>query len=123
MINKLTLLLALLALLNGIVDAARLSGFGLGSLDPMQVFTVSGFAVLGSFAIARIISGVGMWIKSNWGTPLLFGTTIIELSIYLSGLASLDIGLLGFVSRLLQLAGSMFILVLLYKTWQAGKHE
>jgi len=122
MIKRITLSLALLALLNGIGDAGRLAGFGLGSLDPMQVYTVSGFALLGSFAITRIIAGVGMWIKSNWGTPLLFGATIVELSIYLSGIVPIDIGLLGFVLRLIQLGGSMFILMLLYRSWQSGKH-
>jgi len=123
MINKLTPAIAFLALLGGIYDAGRLAGFGLGSSDPLQIYSISGFTLLGVFAIARIFSAVGMWIKSNWGTPLLFGTTLIEMSIFLSGMAVIDIGIFGFAFRLIQLAGSLMILVILYKTWHSGRHD
>jgi len=123
LIKNITLQISLLALLSGIYDTGRLLGFGLGDGDPVQNFGVSGFVVLGVFAVARIFAGVGMWIKSHWGTPLLFGTTLVELSIYLLGLVSLDIGLVGFGIRTILLAGSLFILVLIYRTWLSRAHD
>ena len=123
MIDKLVLPIALLALLGGLYDTGRLLGFGLGSQDPVQVFSISGFALLGGFAIARIFAAVGMWIRSNWGTPLLFATTLIELVIFLFAIADLDIGFLGFGFRLVQLAGSLFILFILYRAWHSSRHS
>lgn len=123
MISKLTPAIAFLALLGGIYDTFRLAGFGLGSADPLQFYTVSGFTLLGVFSLARIFAAVGMWIRANWGTPLLFGTTIAELGVYLLGMAMINIGIFGFMFRLVQLAGSLMILIILYKTWHMGRHD
>ena len=123
MFKMLTLQIALLALFNGIMDIGRLMGFGLGDQEPMLYFSATGFALLGGFAIARIVSSVGMWINSNWGTSLLFGTTLIELVIFLFLSGVLDIGIVGFVSRLIQLTGAAFLLVNMFYNWQKSIHD
>ncbi len=115
--------IAILALLNGVLDAGRLLGVGAGDIDPLAKYSVAGFAILGTFAIARIFAGVGMWIKSNWGTPLLFGITLAELVIFLAGSIRLDIGLFGFVARLIELIGTMLILWFAYRAWRSALHD
>ncbi|VAW23523.1 hypothetical protein MNBD_ALPHA12-208 [hydrothermal vent metagenome] len=116
-------LIAVLALLNGLADAARLLGMGAGDVSPLQTYGIAGFATLLSFTIARLFAAVGMWIYSNWGAPLLFGTTLAELIIFLLSIVKLDIGLLGFGVRLIELAGAILVLWLAYRTHREGLHD
>ena len=115
--------IAIIALINGVLDAGRILGVGDGVVDPFSAYTVTGFALLGGFAIARIFAAVGMWIESSWGTPLLLGITLVELVIYLTGNIRLEIGIVGFVARLIELVGAMLILWFAYKEWRSGIHD
>ena len=110
--------IAILALLNGIMDTGRLLGVGANGANPFEIYTVLGFSLLGAFAIARIFAAVGIWIESNWGTPVLFITTLAELSVFLFALAPLSIGVIGFGVRLAQLAGSILILGMTFHNWR-----
>ena len=111
-------LIAVLALFNGLFDAARLLGVGAGDVSPLQIFGIAGFATLLAFTVARLFAAVGMWIYSNWGAPLLFGATLAELIIFLFGIVKLDIGLAGFGFRLIELAGAILVLWL---AWRAHR--
>ena len=115
--------IAILALLNGILDAGRLLGVGAGDVDPLAKYSVAGFTVLGIFALSRIFAAVGMWIQSNWGTPLLFGITLAELVIYLFSSIRLEIGLIGFVARLIELVGTLLILWFAFRAWRSSLHD
>ena len=123
MIHVIIRQVAIIALLNGILDAGRILGVGNGAANPFDVYSLSGFTLLGIFSIARIFAAVGMWIESNWGTPLLFGVTMVELGIYLAGNIRLDIGMVGFVARLIELVGALLILWFLYREWRANIHN
>ncbi len=112
--------IAILALLNGLLDAARLLGVGGGDISPLQIYGIAGFATLLAFTIARLFAAVGMWIYSNWGTPLLFGTTLAELIVFLFDIVKLDIGLIGFAARLVELAGTILVLWLAYRIRREG---
>ncbi|HHG90419.1 MAG TPA: hypothetical protein ENJ90_08085 [Devosia sp.] len=116
-------IIAALALLGGLSDAGRLLGVGGGAANPLETFGVVGFSLLGGFTIARLFAAVGMWIRSTWGTPLLLGTTLIELILYLSGAFELEIGGFGFLFRLVQLAGAILILWTVFRTWRRGIHD
>ncbi len=115
--------IAALALVNGLFDAARLLGMGSADISPLQTFGVAGFAVLLGFSVARLFAAVGMWIRSSWGTALLFGTTLAELVVFTLFVVRMDIGLIGFGVRLIQLAGTALVLWLAYRTWRQGIHD
>ena len=123
MVPNLVRIIAVLALLNSLSDAGRLLGVGTGTTSPLELFGIAGFAVLGGFTIARLFAAVGMWIQSTWGTPLLLGTTLLELLVYLSGAIRLDIGGFGFVFRLVQLIGAILILWTVFRIWRQGIHD
>ena len=123
MIQAITRQIAIVALLNGIVDVGRLLGVGNGEANPFDMYSVVGFALLGGFALARLFAAVGMWISSNWGTPLLLGVTVSELMIYLAGYIRLDIGLFGFAARLIEVVGALLILWFIYRQWRAENHD
>ncbi len=123
MFPNLVRIIAVLALFSGLSDAGRLLGIGAGTANPLELFGVAGFSLLGGFTIARLFAAVGMWIQSTWGTPLLLGTTLLELIVYLSGALALDIGGFGFLLRLVQLAGAILILWTVFRTWRQGIHD
>ncbi|MCF6302059.1 MAG: hypothetical protein L3J13_02465 [Devosiaceae bacterium] len=123
MIKTVTRQIAIVALLNGIVDVGRILGVGSGDANPFDMYGVVGFALLGGFAIARIFAAVGMWIRSNWGTPLLLGVTLSELMIYLAGYIRLDIGLFGFAARLIEIVGALLILWFIFRQWRRENHD
>lgn len=123
MIETLTRTIAVLALVNSLGDAARLLGVGSGTTSPFEIFGITGFALMGAFAVARLFAAVGMWIRSTWGTPLLLGTTFIELALFLIATVQLNIGVVGFVARLIQLVGTTLILWTAFRVWRQGIHD
>ncbi len=122
-IPNLVRIIAVLALLNALLDAGRLLGVGTGTTSPLEIFGIAGFAILGGFTIARLFAAVGMWIQSTWGTPLLLGTTLLELLTYLYGAIRFEIGGFGFIFRLVQLVGAILILWTVFRTWRQGIHD
>ena len=66
-------IVAILALILGLSDAARLLGVNLGPTSPISTMGFSSFVLLGVFCLARLFAAVGLWIKASWGAALLVG--------------------------------------------------
>ena len=104
---------AIIALLLGLSDAARLLGVSSGSAaSPITTFGVVGFTYLSLFALARLFAAVGLWIRASWGAVLLVGATAIEMGMYLAGSADVQMSALGFAVRLVLLVSITVIFVL-----------
>ena len=70
---------AIIALLLGLVDAARLLGVSSGAQSPITQLGATGFAYLAVFCLARLFAAVGLWIRASWGAVLLGLATTVEL--------------------------------------------
>jgi uncharacterized membrane protein (DUF2068 family) len=105
-------IVAIISLMLGLNDAARLLGVGLGDVSPITSMGMTGFVYLAIFGLARLFAAVGLWIKASWGAVLLVGATAVELGLYLAGNADVRMTAFGFAVRLVLLASIMIILVL-----------
>ncbi len=105
-------IVAIVALLLGLADAARLLGVSSGAESPIAELGAAGFSYLAVFCLARLFAAVGLWIRASWGAVLLVGATLIELGLYLGGVRDIEIGAFGFAVRLL-LVGSIAVLFFL----------
>jgi uncharacterized membrane protein (DUF2068 family) len=105
-------IVAIIALLLGLSDAARLLGVNASTESPISVLGVVGFTYLAIFAVARLFAAVGLWIRASWGAVLLIGATTIELGMYLMGSRDVQMSALGFAVRLVLLVSIVLILVL-----------
>jgi cobalamin biosynthesis protein CbiG len=103
---------AIISLLLGLNDAARLLGVNLGPVSPIATMGVTGFIYLGIFSAARLFAAVGLWIKASWGAVLLVGATGVELLLYLLGNPDVRMSAIGFAVRLVLLASILIIFVL-----------
>jgi hypothetical protein len=92
---------AIIALLLGLVDAARLLGVSSGAQSPITQLGATGFAYLAVFCLARLFAAVGLWIRASWGAVLLGLATTVELLMYLFGNKDVTISAFGFAVRLL----------------------
>lgn len=105
-------IIAIIALLLGLNDAARLLGVQLGPVSPIATMGMSGFVYLAIFALARLFAAVGLWIKASWGAVLLVSATGLELVLYLLGNPDVHMTAFGFAVRLVLLASILIIFVL-----------
>jgi hypothetical protein len=105
-------IVAIIALLLGLSDAARLLGVSDGSRSPIDILGVTGFVYLAIFALARLFAAVGLWIRASWGAVLLVGATGLELGMYLIGNRDVQMTALGFAVRLVLLISIVLIFVL-----------
>ena len=106
-------IVAIIALLLGLSDAARLLGIGANAgVSPIYTLGVSGFTYLAIFALARLFAAVGLWIQASWGAVLLVGATVIELGMYMLGSRDVQMSALGFAVRLVLLVSIVLIFVL-----------
>lgn len=105
-------IVALLALLLGLSDAARLLGVSLDTMSPIAVLGPAGFTFLAVFCLARLFAAVGLWIKASWGAVLLIGATAAELALYLSGSPDLRMGFIAFLMRVVLLGAILTIFAL-----------
>ena len=103
---------AIISLLLGLNDAARLLGVSLGPVSPIATMGMTGFVYLAIFALARLFAAVGLWIKASWGAVLLVGATAVELALYLLGNPDIRMSAFGFAVRLVLLASILIIFVL-----------
>ena len=94
-------IIAMVALLMGLGDAARLLGVTTGTASPLQLLGVEGFVYLAVFCLARLFAAVGLWLGASWGAVLLVGGTVIELALYLGGNRAIEIDIIGFALRML----------------------
>lgn len=105
-------IIAMVALLIGLADAARLLGLASGSTSPLQILGPTGFIYLSVFCLARLFSAVGLWIGANWGAVLLVGATLVELLLAFTGNPDVRIDIIGVVLRLLMVGGIAVLFVL-----------
>lgn len=101
--------IALVALLLGLADAARLLGVGSGPASPIATLGLAGFAILGVFSVSRLFAAVGLWIRASWGGVLLLAATVVELAMYVTGNPNLQMDVPGFIIRVL-LVGTLVTL-------------
>jgi hypothetical protein len=105
-------IVALLALLLGLNDAARLLGVNLGAVSPVAVMGAPAFIYLAIFCLARLFAAVGLWIKASWGAVVLVGATALELALYMSGNPDIRMSAVGFAVRLVLLGAIVLIFAL-----------
>jgi uncharacterized membrane protein (DUF2068 family) len=106
-------IVAIIALLLGLSDAARLLGVaGIPGVSPIYTLGAAGFTYLAIFALARLFAAVGLWIQASWGAVLLVGATVIELGMYMIGSRDVQMSALGFAVRLVLLVSIVLIFVL-----------
>jgi hypothetical protein len=104
--------IALVALVLGLSDAARLLGISGGAQSPIALYGATGFAYLTVFCLARLFAAVGIWIRASWGAVLLVGATVLEIVLYLFGIGDVEMSLLGFVVRVLMVLGIVVLFAL-----------
>lgn len=112
-------IVAIISLLLGLNDAARLLGVNLGAVSPISVMGMTGFVYLAIFALARLFAAVGLWIKASWGAVLLVGATAAELALYLLGNPDIAMTAFGFAVRVVLLVAILVILVLSFRLSRA----
>ena len=105
-------IVAIIALLLGLADAARLLGVSSGSVSPLQTLGTAGFVYLAIFCLARLFAAVGLWIRASWGAVLLVGATAVEMLLYLMGNPDVQMDAIGFAMRLVLLVAIIVVFVL-----------
>lgn len=105
-------IVAVLALLLGLNDAARLLGVNMGATSPVSVMGISAFIYLAVFSLARLFAAVGLWIRASWGAVLLVGATAVELGLYVAGNPDIRLTAFGFAMRVVLLASIVLIFAL-----------
>ena len=105
-------LVAIVTLLLGLNDAARLLGVTSGSTSPITVLGVTGFVYLGIFCLSRLFASVGLWIKASWGAVLVIGATGMELALFIIGSANVQMSAIGFAVRVVLLVAILAIVFL-----------
>lgn len=112
-------IVAIIALLLGLVDAARLLGVSSGAQSPITQLGATGFAYLAVFCLARLFAAVGLWIRASWGAVLLGSATTVELLMYLFRNKDVTISAFGFAVRLLLVVSVAALLILSLRTRRA----
>jgi len=105
-------IIAIIALLVGLGDAARLLGVSSGDVSPLAELGPAGFAYLAVFCLSRLFAAVGLWIGASWGAVLLVGATSVELVLFLLGNRDIHMDILGFAVRLLLVVSVLLLFVL-----------
>ena len=105
-------IVAIISLLLGLNDAARLLGVSQGSVSPIDTLGTTGFVYLAIFCLARLFAAVGLWIKASWGAVMLVGATAVELAMFLLGNKDLQLTTFGFGVRLVLLIAILLIFIL-----------
>jgi hypothetical protein len=109
-------IVAIIALLLGLSDAAVLLGVNSGTRSPLEVLGTNGFVLLSVFALSRLFSAVGLWIGASWGAVLLVSATAIELFMYLFGNRDIQMNALGFAVRLVLLVAIVVVFLLSFRS-------
>ncbi len=105
-------IVAIIALLLGLADAARLVGVNSGAVSPLATLGPAGFTYLAIFCLARLFAAVGLWIRASWGAALLIGATAAELVLSLTGNPDVQMDVIGFALRLVLLIAISVVLLL-----------
>jgi hypothetical protein len=107
---------AMVALLVGLADAARLVGVMSGPQSPIALLGPVGFAYLATFCLARLFSAVGIWIGASWGSVLLVGSTVLELVIAITDAGDVSLDIIGYILRILMILAILAVFVLRFRT-------
>jgi len=119
-IGRYVRILAILVLLLGINDAARLLGVSLGEQSPIDLMGVKAYIYLGGFTLALLFAGVGLWIKASWGAVLVVAATGAELTMFLMHNPDMRMTLYSFAFRLFLFAATVATIALsLRQRWAA----
>lgn len=105
-------IVAIISLLLGLNDAARLLGVSPPHTSPFETLGQAGFVYLAIFCLARLFASVGLWIRASWGAVLLVGATGVELTLYLLGSPDVHMTMFGFGVRMVLLLSIVLIFVL-----------
>jgi hypothetical protein len=105
-------IIAIISLLVGLGDAARLLGVSSGHVSPITILGPAGFVYLAIFCLSRLFAAVGLWIGASWGAVLLVGATTVELVLFLGGNRDIQMDVLGFGVRLLLVISIVLLFVL-----------
>jgi hypothetical protein len=116
-------IVAIISLLLGLNDAARLLGVSQGAVSPIATLGMTGFVYLAIFALARLFAAVGLWIRASWGAVMLVGATGVELLMFVLGNKDVHISTFGFGVRLVLLLAILLIFVLGIKWQREGLHD
>lgn len=114
---------AIIALLLGLSDAARLLGVSSGDISPIAQLGPAGFTYLAIFASARLFAAVGLWIKASWGAVLLVAATGTEMVLFLLGSRDVQMDGLGFAVRLVLLTAILLVFVLAWRVRRERVHD
>jgi hypothetical protein len=112
-------IIAIVALLLGLGDAARLLGVTSGPVSPLQLLGIDGFVYLAIFCLARLFSAVGLWLGASWGAVLLVGATAVEILLFLGGNRAVEIDLIGFAVRMVIIVAIAILFLLSLRMRQA----
>lgn len=112
-------IIAIVALLVGLGDAARLLGVSSGDVSPLATLGPMGFTYLAIFCCARLFAAVGLWIGASWGAVLLLGATTVELVLFLAGNRDIHMDVVGFGVRLILVVSILLIFVLNFRLRRA----
>ena len=112
---------AILSLLIGLSDAARLLGVSSGDANPIDLMGIAGFTYTSVFAMARLFAAVGLWIRASWGAVLLLAATTVELGMYLLGNRAIQLSALDFAVRLVLLVAIVLIFALAFRFRQRAQ--
>jgi hypothetical protein len=116
-------IVAIISLLLGLNDAARLLGVSQGSVSPIDTIGMTGFVYLSIFCLARLFAAVGLWIKASWGAVMLVGATSVELVMFLLGNKDVQMTTFAFGVRLVLLIAILLIFLLGAKWEREGVHD
>jgi len=111
-IGRYVRVLAIIALLLGLNDAARLLGVFSGESSPIAILGLKAFIYLALFTLTLLFAAVGLWIKASWGAVLLFASTGVELAMFLLGNKDVSMSALAFGLRVVLLAAVIALFVL-----------
>jgi hypothetical protein len=116
-------IVAIISLLLGLNDAARLLGVSQGAVSPVDTLGMTGFIYLSVFSLARLFAAVGLWIKASWGAVMLVGATLVELAMFLLGNKDLQMTTFAFAVRLVLLIAILLIFILGMKWDRERVHD
>lgn len=112
-------IIAIVSLLVGLGDAARLLGVSSGEVSPLAQLGPAGFVYLAVFCLSRLFAAVGLWIGASWGAVLLVGATTVELVMFVIGNPDVHLDVIGFVVRLVLLVSIVLLFVLNFRMRRA----
>ncbi len=121
--GRLIRVVAIVTLLLGLNDAARLLGVSLGDTSPISVLGVTGFIYLGIFALSRLFAAVGLWINASWGAVLLVAATGVELVLAISGNPDVQVSLFGIIVRVALLLSIAVLFFFSFRLRRANAHD